>query len=887
MNESETRSELPETPPSGQKPKPRRRKLLKILGVAAALLVLLLIFLPGIISMGWVRAIVLSKINAQLNGEVQIDGWSFGWFSGTKIHNLRIIEDSATILEAGEISTDLNVLGVLTGRMFRLGKTTVRDVSFAFVRYPDGSNNFARLSKAPTDPNAPATALPAGLSLQFDGDVRGTIEQRFANGTSQVTYIDRSAISAAFADINGKITSRLDLTIRDADGQTGTITTDGSIRLFEKGLLAMEKLEGDHTIAIKSVHLGVLDAFLPAGFSLDTLAGQADGKFTVKVVGEDSVVAEGGLTITDFAATGPALNDDVYKNAKVTLTLPPTTLTRAGTPRLRIGQPGKAEQLTIALGKHGAISITADSSLDALQNLAANKAPGDTGQLGLHIKLDLAAIANQVPRAFRLREGLKLTGGTYDNGVEMTLSREKASFSQKTTITGLAGEVDGKAIKAQPVSVSISADDFGGGGVLPDLRNIAIDMESSFGFAKGGGDNLSRIKLNGNLKLAELSGQLGQFIDLSQMGIASLSGDAGFSLTSSTDPAKPASPTTLDVTLTTSKLTVQRANPGGQALPLLTNYDSTFTTSATVSSDAVAQVVNISALSLTDSAGMLAIAKDPATPLTVTMPVKGTPSASGKLSIKGSMVSIGDFLAGLRGSTAHPPVVKITAGDLAVSLDLSRSAAGTKLAVDGGINGLAITLPGQPLQNETVQLKMLATADDAFTAISVPTLDLKSTFANASLDQPIAIKLGGTGGVDASGAITVKGQLKPILGLAEALQLAAPNSLVNYGGSFAVNQKFSTSGSKLAADGQTLVTDFTVGDPAKPNFKEATLRIVNNVRVDQSARLIDIQSISVDMTQTKAASVALSGKIQQYDSQGVFNGMTLTLGYDLAAAYKA
>ncbi|MFI5381619.1 MAG: hypothetical protein ACHRHE_20165 [Tepidisphaerales bacterium] len=827
MSESRPNLEQSEGPPSEQKPKvkPGRHKLLRVLGIVVVVFVLLVILLPSIISMGWVRSIVLSKVNAQLNGEVRIDDWSFGWFSGTKIHNLRIFQDNAQILEAAEVSTDLNVLNVLTGRMFKLGKTTVKDVSFVFIRYPDGSNNFARLSKAPSDPNAPASELPAGLSMQFDGDIRGTIEQKFANGTSQVAYVDKSTVSAAFADINGKITSNLNLAIRDAEGRTGSITASGNVRLFEKGLLAIEKIEGDHTVEIKSVHLGVLDAFLPPGFPLDTIAGQVDGKFTVKVAGKDSVVADGGLTITEFSAAGPGLNDDVYKSAKITLTLPPTTLNRAGAPRLCIGQPGKGEKLTIALNKQDTITVTADCPLDALMNLAANKAPGDSGQVAIHLNLDPAALANQLPHAFHLREGLKLTGGTYDEHVELTLARDKASFSEKANLAGLTGEVDGKKIAAQPVSLAISADDLGGGGALPDLRNIAIDMESAFGSARGGGENLSRLKLNGNIKLAEFSVQLGQFVDLAQMGIASLAGDADFSLVTATDPTKPASPTTLDAKLTTSKLTVQRTNPGGPPLPLLSNYDSVCAASAVLSTDAAADVVNITALSLTNSAGLPAITKDPATPLVVTLPAKGAPTLTGRLSIKGNMVSIADFAAGVRGPAAHPPVAKITAGTLDATLDVSRSAAGTRLTLDSPITGLSITLPGQSIQNEDLKLNVVATANDAFTAISVPTLDLKSTFANAALDQPIAIKLGGPGGMDVSGAITAKGQLKPILGIAEALQIAAPNTLVNYGGNFVVIQKFSTNGSQLVADGQTVVSDFTVGDPAKPSFKEASLKI--------------------------------------------------------------
>ena len=147
------------------KPKQRRHKLRKILGVTGAVITLLLIFLPTIASMGWMRSLILSRVNAQLNGEVQIADWSFGWFSGTRIHNLRVLQDNVPILEAGDISMDISVLSVIRGQMYKLGKTSVRDVSFAFVRYPDGTNNFAKLSKTPSDPNPPASPLPAGLSV--------------------------------------------------------------------------------------------------------------------------------------------------------------------------------------------------------------------------------------------------------------------------------------------------------------------------------------------------------------------------------------------------------------------------------------------------------------------------------------------------------------------------------------------------------------------------------------------------------------------------------------------------------------------------------------------------------------------------------------------------
>ncbi len=887
MSEAQTSGEQPQATPVQPQSKPRRRWFVRTAVIIIVLLALFVILLPSIVSMGWVRSLALSKVNEQLNGEILVDDWSFGWFSGARIRNVRIVQDDATILEVGEVATDLNLFRILTGRGMRLGKTTVTDLAFAFVRYPDGTNNFARLAKVPADPNAPMPELPAGLSMQFSGNLRGVIEQRHANGSSETAYLDPSDISASFSDINAAINTSIKLALRAADGQSGSFVAEGKIRLFDKGRVALEKIDGDLTVIVSGIDLGIANAFLPPGLPVDTLSGQAEGKFGVTVSGTDSVVAEGGLSINDFSMAGPALGNDVYKNPRITLALPPTTISRSGAARVRIGRSGKAETLMLTIEKHGSVAISVDTSLDALSNLAANKAPGDTGELGLQVNLDLAAVANQIPHALRLREGLRLTGGTLENRIQVNLAKDKATFSQNNSIKGLVGEIDGKSVSAQAVSVVISADNFGGGGAIPDLRNIAIDIGSGFATAKGGGENLSRLRLTGNVKLADLASQLGQFIDLAGMGIASLSGDADFNLITSTDPAKPSSPTTLDATLTTTKLTALRVNPGGQPLPLLSNFDSTSKLAATFSQSESGQVVQVTSLNLSNSAGLPTIAKDPATPFTINLPVKGPPSITGKLTIEGNMVSIGDFLAGLSGPTTQPPAAKITGGSLAATLELGRSGGVTNIALGGGINGLSVTLPGQPIRNETVRFAVAANVNDALTAISVPSLDLKSSFATAVIEQPIAITLGGLPGGSATGAIVIQGQVKPIMAIAESLQLAAPNSLVNYGGNFVINKKFSTSGNQLVAAVRMVVNDFTVGDPARPSFKEAALQIAGSLRLDQSAKSVDIQRLSLEMTQTKAVSLALSGKIQQYDTQGRFDGMVLTLGYDLAAGYNA
>src|SRR5437764_10385347 len=87
----------PQNPPPNQTPGsavpapsvPRKRKWVRrslyIVGGLVVVLVILVLLIPTIAGMGFVRSIVVNKVNDNLNGHVQIANWSLGWTSGIKI----------------------------------------------------------------------------------------------------------------------------------------------------------------------------------------------------------------------------------------------------------------------------------------------------------------------------------------------------------------------------------------------------------------------------------------------------------------------------------------------------------------------------------------------------------------------------------------------------------------------------------------------------------------------------------------------------------------------------------------------------------------------------------------------------------------------------------
>ena len=83
----------PEQPPQPAPPpkKKKRRRWLKITLGMVLVLILLVVFLPQIASMGFVRSIVVGKVNDNLNGKVAIADWSLGWTGGVDVNGTQAI----------------------------------------------------------------------------------------------------------------------------------------------------------------------------------------------------------------------------------------------------------------------------------------------------------------------------------------------------------------------------------------------------------------------------------------------------------------------------------------------------------------------------------------------------------------------------------------------------------------------------------------------------------------------------------------------------------------------------------------------------------------------------------------------------------------------------
>src|SRR4051794_31582509 len=89
---------VPESGEKPEKPPKKKRRWLRVLGVLVLLLLLIVISAPYIASTGPIRAIIVSKINKNLNGSVAIDNYSVGWTGGIKANGIRVFDSDKKVV---------------------------------------------------------------------------------------------------------------------------------------------------------------------------------------------------------------------------------------------------------------------------------------------------------------------------------------------------------------------------------------------------------------------------------------------------------------------------------------------------------------------------------------------------------------------------------------------------------------------------------------------------------------------------------------------------------------------------------------------------------------------------------------------------------------------
>ncbi len=258
-------------------------------------------------------------------------------------------------------------------------------------------------------------------------------------------------------------------------------------------------------------------------------SGDANGTISIKSNGQNSNAIDGQLVIANAQLSGAAMKGDTLKT---TITVP-ISMTREGadakTTKITIKSLGvKMPDLVEA-------SIVGEVPQEALENIAAHKAPGQTGTIDLTLNVpNLQAIATQLASAMSLLPNVKITGGELMHTTHIAVREKDLAVSNRLTFSA-QGTRAGQPIKMEKVEVSKADATFDPTKQsLAGLADLSLNIQSRFFTMQGGGVSLGKLNLPGTFNLDELHKQLSQFVDLKD---SKLAGTGTFNITSVGDIA--------------------------------------------------------------------------------------------------------------------------------------------------------------------------------------------------------------------------------------------------------------------------------------------------------------------------------------------------------------
>lgn len=283
----------------------KKRSPFKILAVAvlAVFVVLLLAILavPTLLSSSGGNRFLLSKINRSVEGQVGMETFSVGWFSGVKLTNLTFdSDDGATQVKVGRIETQPRYTALL-GKRVDLGKTVIDHPQVYLKVSPTPPSVPSTQPGAPKETPAPGVpfVLPVHLiDLELlAGDV--TIELTEADASPQRVTFKNIASTVALNETGQ--TSRMALSMDVANGhEAGTVRAEGEVTPPKKGW-TLEDTDGTFTVSIAKLELESLRPLLAmAGLDVQT-GGVLNGDASVEIRKGNIETLSADATVENFS----------------------------------------------------------------------------------------------------------------------------------------------------------------------------------------------------------------------------------------------------------------------------------------------------------------------------------------------------------------------------------------------------------------------------------------------------------------------------------------------------------------------------------------------------------------------------------------------------------
>jgi len=476
------------------KTKPRKKTTVRLIKwgliIVAAFIVLVFLLLPSFISSKIGRRIISAKVNKSINGRADFASLSMSWFKGIKIWNLHFNNNAGwASVQVKQIATKPHYGSILMGNL-SFGQTTIDQ--------PMVSLNLKNRPTAPAEAERPGKPEPAKVMAAPVALVTDVVVN---DGSLKVTDSKEKTIEVS--QINSTMSLRppgqqtsfkADMAVADTNSK---ISASGQVTPGSKNGWSLKGTSGDFNIEVSELNLASLDPIL----ELAKVELQAKGVVSANIT---SGIKDGRLEnltanvkAKNLDITGPQLKGDRLQSSVLDVDV-------------KLSQ----KEQTIDIEKFqfrsdwaqanadGTIPTTFKSLTDILQ-------PDSRYSLKGNFSCDLAAVLSQMPRTIGLKEAMLVTSGRLTGSVNTIAQEGFATITGQANLTGLAGTIDGKELAiSEPVTAALE--------ITSAKDQISFDkVNVSAAFAKiNAAGSLEQINYDGQVDLAKLQSELGQFVDI-------------------------------------------------------------------------------------------------------------------------------------------------------------------------------------------------------------------------------------------------------------------------------------------------------------------------------------------------------------------------------------
>ena len=482
---------------------PRRSRLLRNLLICVFIIAAVLFFLPTILVNTSLKQYAINTATADLNGSVQINKISAGWFSPIQLQNVTLTDaQGQTVLSAEQIQTSNTLLGFASGKDY--GSIKIIRPEINLITRTDGSNledvfsNYIVAEPSEAASNT-ATTLPKVKVEIEDGLVQASTET--IDGIHRIENLNvLLECSSEIAPVVANIQCQANAFGNPTTGQiTAAIVVD----------------EGQQELLINQINAEVQTSDLAAAALAPVLnrvlgptncVGKIDCDFQFAANLNDFSTAANirSLTANNVAIVAPDyLGNDQFSAAN---------LSASGV--LNLSPNRVAAQQFKAESEFARVNANGEFNFDQISQLASGAAIPSSG-FQLDGIVDLAQVTSMLPQTMHLRDGVKLNSGLIqvhantrneNNAPRMVVNVDAANMNMR---------VDGQNITWQkPLRLAMVA-----GKKQNALMLENIQLESEFLNASGSAAlDSGQLEVSGDLK--KVTHQVGQLIDLAGLNLA-------------------------------------------------------------------------------------------------------------------------------------------------------------------------------------------------------------------------------------------------------------------------------------------------------------------------------------------------------------------------------